>query len=92
MPDCRLRRASRGRGNPAGIEPIFQDVEIKTAEIFGAIHLQLGHHRMKFVVVEMLAQFELQLRDAGNRVAIDFQHISHRHHVCQWIKVRGVGE
>ena len=57
-----LSRAACQGFRRAGVEAIFEHVQIERAQIFRAIHLQFGHHGVEFVFFEVPQNVSLQLR------------------------------
>ena len=73
VPQRRLRAAARQRLRRRGVEPVLEDVEVERAQVFRAIDLQLGHHRVELVDLVVRQHLGLELRGARQRVAVDLQ-------------------
>ena len=82
--------ASQGFGR-CGVQAVFEHVQIKRAQVFRAINLQLADDRVEFVDVKVSADICLQLRRAGQRKTVDLQQLVVGHSVCGRVKVAHVG-
>ena len=71
-------RQALGRG---GVEAVLEHVEVERAQVFRAIHLQLAHHGVELVDVEVLEHLGLEFGCARQGVAVDLQHLVQRHGV-----------
>ena len=56
-----LRAAPGQRLGRAGVKPVFQNVEVKRAQVFAAVNLQLGDHRVEFIHLVVRQDVGLQL-------------------------------
>ncbi len=92
VPQRGLRGAAGVALGGAGVEPVFEHVEVESAQVFRAVNLQLGHHGMELVALVVGQDVFLQLRGAGQRVAVDLQQLAQRHRVGFRVEIGRVGQ
>ena len=89
---CSLRAAPGQRLGAGRVEPVFQHVEVKRAQVFAAVNLQFRDDGVEFINLVMRQDVGLQLRGAADGVAVDFQHVGQRHGIRRWVEIADVGE
>mmetsp|Transcript_70457 Transcript_70457/g.166067 ORF Transcript_70457/g.166067 Transcript_70457/m.166067 type:complete len:326 (+) Transcript_70457:628-1605(+) len=92
LPQRGLGRAAGQALGRRGVEAVLQHVEVEGAEVLGAIDLQLGHHRVELVALEVGQDLGLQLGRAGQRIAVHLQQLGGGDGVRRRVEVAGVGE
>ncbi len=92
LPQRGLGAASGKAVGRGGVEAVFQGVEIERAQVFGAIDLQLGHHRVELVLLVMRQDDRLQTLRVGQRPAVEFEHLAQRYGMLGGIEVAGIGQ
>ena len=92
MPQRGLCRAACRRLRCGGVEPVFEYVQVKGAQVFRAKNLQLGHHGVELVIGEVRQDVGLQLRRAAQCIAVNLQHVCHCDAVFGRVKVAHIGE
>ena len=92
MPQGRLRRTARVRAQAGGVQTVLQNVQVEATQVFRAVRLQLRHHRVELVARVVVFDLLLQRCHVGQRIAVDLEHLRHRHGVRGRIEVRGVGQ
>ena len=71
---------------------LLEHVEVKAAQVFAAIQLQLVDHRVEFINLVVGQYLGLQLRGASQRVAVDLEQLRGRHRIGRGVEVTGVGK
>ena len=92
LPQGGLGAAPRQRRARRGVQAVFQDVEVKGAQVFAAEDLEFGNHRVELVHLVVGQDVGLQLRRARQRPAVDLQHPIRRHRIRCGVKVACIGE
>ena len=90
--ESRLGAAPCHAARSAGVEAVFEHIQVKAAQILGAKQLQLGHHGVKFVHLEVAQHLGLKFGCAGQGPAVNLQHLRVGHGILGGIKVAGVGQ
>ena len=92
LPQRGLGAAARQAFGRGGVQAVFQHIEVKAAQVFGAEQLQLGDHGVEFVSLEVGQRVGLEFGRAGQCPAVDLQHLRRGHGVLGRVKVADVGQ
>jgi hypothetical protein len=66
LPQRGLGAAAGQRLGCSGVQAVLEDVQVEAAQVFAAVQLQLGHHRVEFIHLVVRQHLGLELRLRGS--------------------------
>ena len=92
VPQRGLRAAPGHALGRRGVEAVLQHVQVEGAQVLAAIHLQLGHHRVELIDLEVGQDLALQRAGAGQGVVVDLQQLLGRDRIGGRVEVADIGQ